>query len=129
MTIAKILLAEDDEALRHELGRFLQSNGYRVICVEDGYQALDFAVRQKPDLLILDVHMPAGDGFDVHDRVSKHPELTVTPTIYMTRDPSWQIEAEAREHGGFTLLHKPFDPEMLLEAVRDALGSAGSRAA
>jgi two-component system response regulator ResD len=124
----KILVAEDDDQLRHDLGVFLQKHGFAVICVEDGYQALDYAVRETPDLLLLDVHMPAGDGFSVHERVARHAELALKPVIYMTRDPSVKIEIDAHRHGGFSLLHKPFEFEDLLETVNAALKAAGTAA-
>ncbi|MHC5027701.1 MAG: response regulator, partial [Planctomycetota bacterium] len=82
---------------------------------------LDFAVHAKPDLMLLDVHMPAGDGFSVHDRVQLHPELATRPVIYMTHDPTQEIEAVAAEHGAFKLLHKPFEMSTLLETINAAL--------
>ena len=62
-----VLVAEDDETFRLEVGRFLRNHGYDVVCVEDCYQAVEFALKDKPDLLVLDVHMPAGD----RDRVKE----------------------------------------------------------
>lgn len=124
-----ILLAEDDTAFRNRIGKCLVREGYSVICAEDGYQALEFAIRDRPDLLLLDVHMPAGDGFSVHQRLGRHPELALKPVIYMTHDPSREIEIEAAEDGAAALLHKPFEMRELLEAVRTALKSPGSEAA
>lgn len=117
----KILVAEDDAQFRQHLGQVLTQHGFKVVCVEDGYQALEFAVREEPDLLVLDVHMPAGDGFSVHDRVMKHPEIALKPVIYMTHDPSTEIETVAAEHGGYSLLHKPFEMEDLFATIDAAL--------
>lgn len=128
MATKKILVAEDDKAFRLEIGKFLRSQGYEVICVSDGYQAVEFTLREDPDLLVLDVHMPAGDGFSVHERVQKHPELTVTPVIYMTHDPTHEIEEVARRDGALTLLHKPFDLDALLAAIHGAIGPAAEAA-
>lgn len=123
-----ILVAEDDETFRRNVGRFLQKQGYGVICVEDGYQAVEFALRDTPTLLVLDVHMPAGDGFSVHQRVRRHPELALTPVIYMTHDPSHEIELVADGDGAFALLHKPFELDDLLKAVHGAIGVAAEAA-
>jgi DNA-binding response OmpR family regulator len=117
----KILVAEDEAPFRRQVGQMLTQHGFEVISVEDGYQALDFAVHAKPDLMLLDVHMPAGDGFSVHDRVQLHPELATRPVIYMTHDPTQEIEAVAAEHGAFKLLHKPFEMSTLLETINAAL--------
>ncbi len=124
MPAKSILVAEDDEAFRLQVGKFLRQQGYAVVCVEDGYQAVDFSLRETPDLLILDVHMPAGDGFSVHERLQRHPDLAVTPVIYMTHDPSHEIEVDASQDGAFALLHKPFELDELLKVVHGAIGLA-----
>ncbi len=124
-----ILVAEDDETFRRDVGRFLQKQGYGVICVEDGYQAVEFSLKDTPDLLLLDVHMPGGDGFSVHERLAKHPELALTPVIYMTHDPSREIEVAAEKDGAVTLLHKPFELDELLGVIRQALGTPAADAA
>ena len=133
MTTPKILVAEDDQAFRHEVGVFLRQNGFEVVCVEDGYQAVEFALREEPDLLLLDVHMPAGDGFSVHERLQRHPHLALCPVIYMTHDPSERIEQIAAADGAYTLFHKPFALDDLVDAVIHALnrdsGAARSDAA
>ena len=83
MYLPKILLAENDASFRRKIGRFLRNCGSSVICVEDGYQALEFAVREQPDLLILDVHMPAVSGFSVHERIVALPEIALKPVILL----------------------------------------------
>ena len=124
-----ILVAEDDASFRQTLGNFLHQHGFAVLCVEDGYQALEFAVKDCPDLLVLDVHMPAGDGFSVHERVRKHPALALTPVIYMTHDPSRKVAMEAKEHNAFALMHKPFSLHELLGNIHAALRSSSADAA
>ena len=124
-----ILVAEDDERFRRELGKYLHARGFAVVCAEDGYQALDFAIRDRPDLMILDVHMPAGDGFSVYERVQRHPELAVTPVIYMTHDHSPEVLEDAREDDALALLYKPFELPELLAHVQTALGTGGAQAA
>lgn len=129
MSRIKILLAEDDEKFRHEVGKFLTRNGFEVIAVEDGYQALEFAIKDKPDLLLLDLHMPAGDGFSVHERIQRHPEIALKPVVFMTHDPSRQIELVAADDGAYALLHKPFEMRELLQTIKDALDPSQADAA
>ncbi len=116
-----ILIAEDDPQLRQSIGRFLAKQGYHVLSAQDAYQAVELALKDEPDLLLLDVHLPAGDGFSVHERLSRHPDLSLKPVIYMTHDPSRQIEVHAAHDGAFALLHKPFAMAELLETIQEAL--------
>ncbi len=116
-----ILIAEDDPKLRRSIGKFLAQHGYHVLSAQDGYQAVELALKDEPDLLLLDVHMPAGDGFSVHERLARHPDLALKPVIYMTHDPSRQIELHAARDGAFALLHKPIELAELLETIKEAL--------
>lgn len=129
MNARTILIAEDDTDFRRTVGRFLKRHGYHVITAEDAYQAFEVALRDRPDLLVLDVHMPAGDGFSVHERLLRHAELELTPVIYMTHDLTHKIEVDAKRDGAITLLHKPFELDELLEIVQRTIGAASADAA
>ena len=67
----RILIADDDRNLLQALTVRLDAAGYDVITTQDAYQALDFARKHRPDLLLLDINMPAGSGFSVHERIAK----------------------------------------------------------
>ena len=121
-TPPQILEADDNPGFLKALSVRLKREGYRVIVASDGYFALAFAVEHKPDLLILDIYMPAGDGFTVQDRKDKLPELADVPVIYVSGDKSDQTQLRA-EQGGATILHKPFDFDELVEMIERALTS------
>ena len=114
---ARILVADDDEGFLKALTLRLQREGFGVVAAPDGYQALAFAVKHKPDLMILDIHMPAGDGFTVQDRKDRLPELLDVPVIYMSGDTSVETQLRAEDIGA-PVIHKPFDVEELLEAIQ-----------
>lgn len=81
---AKILLVEDDTNLRDIYSARFAAEGYTIISSADGEEALATAVRERPDLIILDVMMPKISGFDVLDILRSTPETKNTKIIMMT---------------------------------------------
>src|SRR6478672_2255255 len=82
--MAKILLVEDDVNLREIYSARFTAEEYQVITASDGEEALATAVRERPDLIILDVMMPKISGFDVLDILRSTPETKYTKIIMMT---------------------------------------------
>ncbi len=80
----RILLVEDDINLRDIYMARLQAEKYEIITASDGEEALAVAVKQKPDLILLDVMMPKISGFDVLDILRSTPEIKNTKVIIMT---------------------------------------------
>ena len=116
----KVLVIDDDEELIQSLSLRLHHEGYDVAVATDGYQGLERARTESPDLLILDIHMPAGEGFSVQDRLQKMtgPWPIV---IYLTGDRSLRADLMCKKLGAFAVIHKPFDIARLLETVRRAV--------
>ncbi len=121
MQKAKILIADDDMALVQALAIRLSEEGYEIINAQDGYFAVAQAVKEHPDLMILDINMPAGDGFTVQQRTEKVRPLVFVPVIYVTGDKSGQAKNAAKQLGAFALIHKPFEFGKLLAVVKRAL--------
>ncbi len=122
MTMHKILIADDEPKLLRAIETRLKHEGYRVITSQDAYQALALARHELPELLLLDVNMPAGDGFSVQDRIESIKELKDVPVIYMTGESPGAIDQKAQDHGAFGIVHKPFETAELLNMIQDALG-------
>ncbi len=118
----RILVADDDVDFAKALGNRLKSKGYEVIVALDGYQALDFAVKHDPDLLILDINMPAGNGFSVHERLRNRARMGMKPLIFITGEDGDWVERAALDHGAFGFMRKPINSEELTRLVRTALG-------
>ena len=118
----RILLADDDDALLLVMQTRLEAEGFEVVTAQDGYQALAMTLTAKPDLLVLDINMPAGSGFSVSDRLTKIAGMADTPVIFITGETPDTIRHDAIAHGVTSVLHKPFRGGELLEAVRSALG-------
>ncbi len=91
----KILLVEDDISLRDVYFARLQAEGYELVVAGNGEDALAMAVKERPDLIVLDVMMPRISGFDVLDILRTTPEIAHTRVIMMTALGS----SEDRERG------------------------------
>lgn len=118
----RILLADDDHAVLSAIRIRLEAEGFEIHTARDGYQALALARTARPDLLILDINMPAGSGFSVHERLAKIDGLADTPVIFITGETADAIRHDAISHGVASVLHKPFRSDDLVEAARAALG-------
>jgi two-component system response regulator MprA len=119
----KILVAEDDEITRQLMCRTLERQGFEVLTAEDGLQAYEFALIQRPDLIITDVSMPGADGAHFVRRVRDTAEIATTPIIVTTGFGTGSatftltVGADAYEP-------KPVDPESLLATVRRLLSAS-----
>ncbi|MEW6374688.1 MAG: response regulator transcription factor [Thermodesulfobacteriota bacterium] len=117
----KILIVDDERDIVKALMIRLQSNGYEVVAAFDGAQGVFMAHKEKPDLIILDIRMPAGDGFSVAERLKRSMHTFTIPIIFLTGSPEENAEGRAMELGARFYIKKPYDPEELLDAVRRAM--------
>lgn len=118
----KILIADDEPHIVKLLGSRLKANNYEVIGAYDGVQAVEAAHREKPDLIILDIRMPAGGGLTVCENLKTALKTTFIPIILITAHPSDEIRQQAKELGADDFVTKPFNADELLVKVRKALG-------
>ncbi|MEZ5966795.1 MAG: response regulator [Planctomycetota bacterium] len=113
-----VLLVEDDDDQREGLAMRLRARDLVVVLAQDGASALMKARKYAPDVVVLDLGLPGGDGMDVMRRMKQIEELANIPIIVLTgRDDA---EAQARAAGADAFLQKPADHEMLLEAIGGA---------
>ena len=123
----KILIADDDPVLLKQMVHRLRNDRFDVIVAHDGYQAVEFAQREHPHVLILDVHMPAGDGFSVQDRLEKLAGLEYVPVIYLTHERSERVIQLVEQHGATCVLYKPFELDHLIDKVEAIVERCGLR--
>ena len=83
MANSKIMIVDDDPDLRQALRLRLRANQYETVNAVDGYSAIAMAYKERPDLIILDLGLPAGDGFVVLDRLQKDDKLSAIPVIVL----------------------------------------------
>jgi DNA-binding response OmpR family regulator len=124
MNRAKIMVVDDDPDLRQALSLRLRANNYDTVNVCDGYSAIAMAQKEKPHLIILDLGLPAGDGFAVLKNLRQYPALSVIPVIVLTaRDPEAN-EKRTLESGAVAFFQKPADNQELLGVIRACLQTA-----
>jgi CheY-like chemotaxis protein len=116
MDKGRILFADDDPRVVQVVSRYLDLEGYAVETVTDGESAVQRATADPPDLIILDIMMPAIDGIEACRRIRAHHATSRTP-ILMFSALSEETEA-ARSAGADGLIAKPFTLPDLAEAVR-----------
>lgn len=120
----KILLVEDDADIAKALTIRLKHAGFIVHTAQDGLMGVCTAAKQKPDLMILDITMPAGDGFTVAERVRDMADVPDAPVIFITASKRPEYRRMAEEFGAAGFFEKPYESEELLGAVRATLGLA-----
>ncbi|MFI6154649.1 response regulator transcription factor [Kitasatospora sp. NPDC051170] len=114
-----VLIAEDDRAIRDSLTRALTLEGYRVRSAPDGVQALAVLAEQRPDVLILDVMMPAPDGLEICRRLRAAGDRT--PVLMLTARVEVPDRIAGLDAGADDYLVKPFDVEELFARLRALL--------
>jgi DNA-binding response OmpR family regulator len=126
MVKPKILVVDDDPDLVRALRLRLRANQYDIATATDGYSAIAAAQKEHPDLILLDLGLPAGDGFIVLDRLQKSDTLAGIPVIVLSaRDPQ-NNEQRALKAGAAAYFQKPADNEELLNVIRTNLANSGS---
>ena len=119
--MTRILVVDDDLAIREMVAMTLEKSGYQVERA-DGFAAARTLLRgRRPDLVVSDIYMPGGTGLDLLNEVQELPDPP--PLILMTAKGSIETAALALQDGVFDYLAKPFDLALLLERVKAALAS------
>jgi DNA-binding response OmpR family regulator len=117
----KILIVDDDPDLRRALKIRLRANHYDTVQASDGYSAISVAQKEHPNLIILDLGLPAGDGYVVLKRLQDSDGLSDIPVIVLTaRDPQ-SNEQQTLQAGAAAFFQKPADNNELLEVIRTTL--------
>lgn len=120
----KILIIEDEEGIVHLLNLYLRDAGYNVVVATDGVDGLALHAREHPDLVILDIMLPAIDGFEVCRRIRSWSK---TPILMLTARGDEDDRIQGLELGADDYLVKPFSPRELVSRVRAILRRVDQR--
>ena len=121
----RILIVEDDSDMRRALHIRLRSQGYETVFASDGMAAISQAMKTSPHLILLDLGLPAGDGFIVLERLQKNTNLSCIPTIVLSARESRGNKEKALAAGAYAFFQKPADNDALLAAIHNALVHSG----
>jgi DNA-binding response OmpR family regulator len=122
MSQKTILIVDDDPDVRLGLHVRLKAHHYNVIFAADGMASIAEARKHMPDLIILDLGLPAGDGFSVMERLKANDSLSLIPVIVVSaRDLKANMD-RALKAGAKAFLQKPVDNAQLLSVIRKVLG-------
>ncbi|MGQ7844212.1 response regulator [Granulosicoccus sp. 3-233] len=113
----KVLLIEDDEKLSLALRLRLAHMNFQVHSVSDAIRAMDEAVKSNPDVVLLDINLPGGDGFMVAERLRRHHATMSTPIIFITASERSELENRASQVPRSFFLQKPFDALQLHDTM------------
>jgi two-component system KDP operon response regulator KdpE len=120
----RILVADDDAGMRLALAIRLRANNYEVVSASDGMSVVEEARRHTPDLILLDLGMPGGDGFTVMNMLQEdEPEASIPVIVLSGRNRATHI-GPVRDAGAALFLQKPADTEQLLAAIERVLRNA-----
>lgn len=116
-----ILVVDDDTSNLRMASRILSAEQMRVSCLKSGEDALTFLHDNRPDLILLDVHMPGMDGFETLASIRSDNGTADIPVIFLTADDDSNTETRGLEAGAKDFIKKPFVPEVLLLRVRHTI--------
>jgi len=116
-----VLLVEDDRKVSLALSIRLKAMGYAVAAAADAAIAIQEARKHNPDVILLDINLPGGDGFVVADRLSHLVQTAGTPIIFITASKQSDLRQRAKAAGAVRFLEKPYDATELADAIETAL--------
>jgi two-component system cell cycle response regulator DivK len=114
----RVLVIEDQEDNRTILRDLLSSAGFEVLEARDGFEGIEAAARERPDLILMDIQMPKMDGYEATRRIKADPSTAAIPVIAVTSYALSGDEDKAKAVGCDGYVTKPFSPRALLATVR-----------
>jgi CheY-like chemotaxis protein len=121
----RVLIVDDDPAIRMLCAFNLQLEGLVVVEAADGRLALEQARSERPDLVVTDVKMPGLDGFELAEALQRDERTREIPLIFLSGETEPAAAERARALGALAYLTKPFDPPALASLVAGELGCPG----
>lgn len=121
-----VLLVDDDNVVLLSVGVQLKAMGYVVYTAKDAVTAVSAVRKNAPDVVVLDISLPAGDGFRVAGRLQNLIDSAATPLIFITATPSAQLRERARQLGAAGFLAKPFYATQLADAIESAFSGVNA---
>jgi len=119
----KVLIADDDRILTSLIAARLKARGWSVDVALDAMQAVMFAIRAQPSVILLDINMPGGSGFEVLRKLQLSVKTRQIPVVVLSGSHTAEDERRVKELGVTAFLDKPVDLEVLNETLVRVLSS------
>jgi CheY-like chemotaxis protein len=116
-----ILVVDDEPAWLEAMQMVLKEEGYKAVAATSGEEALRRLQRQKPDLIMTDVRMPAMNGFDLYEKIKENPTISTIPVVFMSSIDDYYAKKTAKELGATGYMTKPSFTEDLKKTVEQFL--------
>ncbi|HEV8605747.1 MAG TPA: response regulator [Tepidisphaeraceae bacterium] len=120
-----VLVVEDDREINELVGAYVQIAGFEYRSALDGASALAEARERQPSLIVLDLMLPDTDGFEVCRRLKQEKHTSAIPIVMLTALSDEEHHRKGRECGAADYLTKPFDPDVLMAAIKDNASGNG----
>lgn len=117
----KILVVDDERSIVKLLSLRLRAQNYEVIKAYDGYQCIEAAKTELPDLILLDIKMPNGGGIKAFENMQNIKETKNIPVIFITAFPKPEVKELVLKMGASGFITKPFDGELLKAKIKKVL--------
>ena len=114
---APCILIVDDDAMNLRIAEKMLEQMFTVRCAKSGEEALQMLQEDIPNLILLDLHMPGMDGFEVMDRIRAREEYRDIPVIFLTADNDREVEIKGFKEGALDFITKPFIADIMIQRV------------
>jgi two-component system chemotaxis response regulator CheY len=119
----KILIADDDPVIAATVSGALKSRGHTIVLARDAMQAFMFSVQQQPEVILLDINMPAGTGLGALTRLQGSARTLSIPVLVMSGSTDLTLPATVRAAGAMGFFRKPVDLDALCAKIEELLPS------
>jgi CheY-like chemotaxis protein len=123
--MTKILIAEDEPDIRELVAFTLRFSGYEVVAASNGEEAVEFARKENPDMILMDVRMPRMTGYDACRVIKADAKLKDIPVVFLSAKGQDNEIQTGLESGAEEYLLKPFAPDQLTQRVQAVLAKFG----
>jgi len=121
-----VLVVEDDREINELVGAYVQIAGFEYLSALDGASALSQARLHHPSLIVLDLMLPDTDGFEICRKLKSEQGTAQIPVVMLTALSDEEHRRKGRECGAAEYITKPFDPDVLMAAIKDNAGGNGN---
>ncbi|MCK4913444.1 MAG: response regulator [Planctomycetes bacterium] len=123
--ISRILIIEDERDVQKVIAKRLMGAGFEVLCADDGYRGVELIHNERPDLIVLDLQLPAGSGLTVLKNMRMSAYTRYTPVVVLTGISDETLKQKVMEAGVDAYIEKPYEPNMFIKTINDILNDNG----